>query len=115
MSVNKKEAEIFRVALNDILCAISTISDGFEALINERKAQLVVADIPMDLAQTDLQVHDYNTDSDHEILVPQSSISSRSGTPPPGARARADFIETAVRNKPRYEKTAQGEEAEIMR
>ena len=82
--------------LDDILRAIPTIPDEFEALTNERKAQLVIANIPTDLAQTNLQVHDYNTDSDHEILAPQSSVSSRFGTPSPCARTRADFIETAV-------------------
>ena len=49
MSVNKKEAQIFRVALDDILRAIPTIYNGFEGLTNEGKAQLVVANIPMDL------------------------------------------------------------------
>lgn len=115
MSVNKKEAEIFRVVLDDILRAIPTIPNGCEALTNERKAQLVIANIPVDLAQTNLQVYDYDTDSDHEIPAPRSSVSSWSGNPPPGARARADFIETAVRNKPRYEEIAQGEETKIMR
>lgn len=83
MSVNEKEAEIFRVALDNILRAIPTIPEGFEALTNERKAQLVVTNIPIDLAQTDLQVHDYDTDSDHEIPAPRSLVSSRSGTSPP--------------------------------
>lgn len=41
-------------------------------------------------------------------------VSSKSGTPPPGICACANFIKTAVRNKPRYEKTAQGEKVEII-
>lgn len=54
MSVNKKETKIFCVTLDNILRIIPTISDRFETLINKCKAQLVIANIPMDLAQTNL-------------------------------------------------------------
>lgn len=96
MSVNKKEAEIFRVALDNILYAILTILNRFETLTNEYKAQLVVVDILMDLAQTNFQVYNYNIDSDHEISAPRSLVSSQSGTPSPSACAYANFIKTAV-------------------
>lgn len=74
--MNKKEAEIFHIALDNILRAIPTIPDGFEALTNECKAQLVVADILIDLAQSNLQIHDYDTDSDYKIPAPRSLVSS---------------------------------------
>ena len=96
MSMNEKEAEIFRVALDDILHVIPTILNGFEVLTNKRKVQLMVPNILMNLAQTDFQIHNYNTDSDHEIPAPRSLVNSRSGIPSLGACACTNFIETAV-------------------
>lgn len=50
INMNKKKFEMFRIAFDDILRTILTILDGFEALSNESKTQLVIANIPMDLA-----------------------------------------------------------------
>ena len=83
MSVNDIEAEIFRVPLGDMLHAISTFDNVLAGLTAERKAQLVIADIPLDLARADLRIHEYDSDSDASLPPPRSTASSRAGTPPP--------------------------------
>ncbi len=62
MSVNEKEAKIFPIALDDLLRAVPTFSDGFVGLTAERKSQLLIADILLDLTQAHLQVHDHDLD-----------------------------------------------------
>lgn len=54
MSVNDIEAEIFCIPLGEVLHAIPTFDNWFEGLIAERKARLVIADFPIDLACADL-------------------------------------------------------------
>ncbi len=115
MSVNEKEAKIFPITLDDLLCAVPMFSDGFAGFTAKLKSQLVIADISLDLAQAHLQVHKYDLDLEVELPLPWFAASSCAGTLSPSAQARAEFMETAVRNEAKYEEAAQIEESEITK
>ena len=69
----------------------------------------------MDLAQAHLQVHKYDSDPEVELPPRRSIASSRASISPPSAQARAEFIETIVKNEAKYEEAAQVEESEITK
>lgn len=82
MSVNKIQAKIFLIAHNNLLRTVPTFSNRFTRLTAESKSQLVIVNIPLDLAQAHLQVHKYNSDPEVELLLPWFAASFHPSTPP---------------------------------
>lgn len=115
MSVNEKEAKIFPITLDDLLCAVSMFSNGFAGFTTKLKSQLVIADVFLDIAQAYLQIHKYDLDLEVELPPPWSTASFRASIFFPSTQACAEFVETTVKNEAKYEETAQIEESEITK
>lgn len=68
---------------------------------------ILIADIRTDLSQINLDIHEYNTDSDAELpAAPDSVLSSPPSIPPLSARACAAFIDVATKIEPTSETAA---------
>lgn len=94
-------ANVFRVPLCDVLRAIPTFKRGFQNLIIKRKSMILIADIETDLSQINLDIHEYNSDSDVELpTASDSTLSSLPGTPSLSARACTAFIDVAPKTEP---------------
>ena len=114
MSVNKNEAKIFSIALNNLLYMVSTFSDKFAELIAKLKSQLVIIDIFLYLAWAHLQVYKYDSDLKVKLLLSQS-IPSSCASPLFNTQACVEFVEIAVKNKAKYEEAAQAKKSEIIK
>lgn len=96
-----------------MLGTVSTFDNGLAGLITECKAQLVIANIPLDLVWADLWIHKYNSRSDEELFPPQFLASFWAGTPFPSACTCVEYVDTAMRNKTKYKEVAQVKETII--
>ncbi len=108
-------ADIFRIPLCDVLHAIPTFKGGFQDLTIERKSMILIANIETDLSRINLDVHEYNSDSDAELpAIPDFALSSPPDTPPLSARACAAFIDMTNKTKPTSEAAAKEQEKAIF-
>lgn len=109
-----KGHKIFRVPLHNVLRSVSNFKSGFEDLTLEWKSMLLIADIGTDLSQISLDIHKYNSDLDAVLLPTLEFVNSPEGTPPPGARAYAAFMDVANKTEIACKKAVNKEEKVIL-
>ncbi len=117
MSINSAPpvTNVFHVPLCDMLCAILIFKGGFQDLTIKYKSIVLIADIRTDLSRINLDIHEYNSDLDAELLAaPDSALSPLAGTLPLSARTYAAFIDIAIKTKPTSKVVAKEQEKAIL-
>ena len=108
-------ANIFCVPLCNILRVIPTFKGGFQDLTIKCKFMVLMADIEMQLSRINLDVYEYNLDSNAELPAAlDSAISLSPSTPPLSARTYTVFIDGAINTKSTSETAAKEQKKAIL-